>query len=293
MAHILKNENLEIQIDVPLENYNFSRFDWTGKIVDVKFKNISLTSVEDPNCKNENIFGKGFYNEFGIDTALGFEEAEIGGWFHKIGVGILKKEDTKYFFNKHYEIKPAEFQISTHLNRVVITCISAHFNGYSYELHKEIELHDSSFTIKYQLKNTGKKTIHTDEYAHNFVAIHNDFIGENYHLNFPFNLKTDLFKETVNKELAVVIGENEVNFNSQPKEQFFFSNLTGGKSVGASWELRHLKTKIGIRETTDFETKKINLWGWNQVISPELFIDINIAPGESTAWIRSYEVFHF
>ena len=35
MSHILKNKNLEIQIDLPAENYNFSRFDWTGNIVSV------------------------------------------------------------------------------------------------------------------------------------------------------------------------------------------------------------------------------------------------------------------
>lgn len=292
MAQILKNKNLEIQIDAPQENYNFSRFDWTGKIVDVKFKNISLASVEDPNCKNENFFGKGFYNEFGSDTALGFEEAEIGGWFHKIGVGLLKKEDTHYSFHKHYEIKPAEFHVSTDVNRIVIKCISGYVNGYSYELQKEIELNDSSFIIKYYLKNTGKKTIHTDEYVHNFVAINNDLIGQNYTLKFPFNLKPHLFKETVNSELAILIGENEVEFNKGPKEQFFFSNLTGGESVGASWELRHLITKISIRESSNFQTNKVNLWGWKHVISPELFIDINIEPGESTAWARSYEMFH-
>ena len=42
MAHILKNKNLEIHIDLPGENYNLSRFDWTGKIVKVKFQNIYL-----------------------------------------------------------------------------------------------------------------------------------------------------------------------------------------------------------------------------------------------------------
>ncbi len=57
MAHILKNKNLEIQIDFPSENYNFSRFDWTGKIVDVKFQNIQLSSVERIDCQNANCFG--------------------------------------------------------------------------------------------------------------------------------------------------------------------------------------------------------------------------------------------
>ena len=53
MSHILKNKKLEIQIDFPLENYNFSRFDWTGKIVEVKFQNIQMSSVERTYCQNE------------------------------------------------------------------------------------------------------------------------------------------------------------------------------------------------------------------------------------------------
>lgn len=291
MAHLLKNKNLEIQIDFPHENYNFSRFDWTGKIVDVKYKNISLAGVEDSNCKNENFCGRGFYNEFGIETALGFEEIEIGEWFHKIGVGLLKKEGLKYAFNKPYKIKPAEFQVNTTEDSVHISCISSSENGYSYELQKEIEIQEMGFTIKYYLKNAGEKAIRTDEYAHNFVAIGNGFIGENYILNFPFDLKPESFGETVNSELAVSILDNGINFNKTPNEQFFFSNLTGGEAVKASWELMHLKTKIGIRENTSFQTNKVNLWGWKHVVSPELFFDINIAPGERTEWTRTYEVF--
>ena len=134
MAHILKNKNIEIHIDLPVENYNFSRFDWTGKIVSVNFQNIQLSSIECTDCQNEHHFGKGFYNEFGIDTALGFNETNIGNWFHKIGVGLLKKEDAQYLFSKNYEIKPAEFNITSESNRLLISCESENTNGYSYVL---------------------------------------------------------------------------------------------------------------------------------------------------------------
>jgi len=291
MSHILKNKNLEIQIDFPLENYNFSRFDWTGKIVEVKFQNIQLSSVERTDCQNENYFGKGFYSEFGIDTALGFDEVEIGGWFHKIGVGLLKKEDNQYLFSKTYKIKPAEFKVISEANRVLISCKSDAINGYSYLLRKEIELHESSFTIKYYLQNTGEKDIITNEYVHNFTAINNDLVGNNYILKFPFPLKPDFFEETVNPELKVDIGENEIKFNSRPKEQFFFSNLTGGEYVHAEWELINLKSKIGIRETGSFQTNKVNLWGWKHVVSPELFFNIFIKPGQSIEWYRNYDVY--
>ena len=279
MTQILKNENLEIHIDL------------TGKIVEVKFQNIHLSSVERTDCKNENSFGKGFYNEFGIDTALGFDDTDIGGWFHKIGVGLLKKDDSQYLFTKNYHIKPAEFEIITESNKILILCKSKSVNGYSYLLKKEIELHKNTFTIKYYLHNTGEKDIITDEYIHNFTAINKDLIGTNYLLKFPFQLKPELFKETVNPERKVDIGQNEINFNSSTNEQFFFSNISGNENVNAEWELINLKSNIGISETGSFQTNKVNLWGWKHVISPELFFNIFIKPDQSVEWTRTYNVY--
>ncbi|MGB5419149.1 hypothetical protein, partial [Algibacter sp.] len=200
MPHILKNKNLEIHLDLPTENYNFSRFDWTGKIVEVTFNNIPVTTIEDKASKNEHHIGKGFYNEFGIDSAIGFDETEIGDWFHKIGVGLLKKEGYEYFFNKNYKINPAKFKVTAKVNSILIICESESVNGYSYILKKEILLLDNAFTIKYNLQNTGKKNISTSEYTHNFTAINHDSIGRNYVLKFPFEIKPELFTETVNPE---------------------------------------------------------------------------------------------
>jgi hypothetical protein len=291
MAHILKNKNLEIHIDLPVENYKFSRFDWTGKIVEVKFRNIQLSSIESIDCQNEHYFGKGFYNEFGIDTPLGFDEADIGGWFHKIGVGLLKKDDNQYLFSKNYEIIPAEFKIISESNRLLISCKSKTNNGYSYLLKKEIELQENGFTIKYCLQNTGEKDIITDEYVHNFTAINKELIGNNYILKFPFQLKPELFENTVNPEQKVNVGQHDIKFNSSPKEQFFFSNLTGSENVAAQWELINLESKIGISETGSFQTNKVNLWGTKHVISPELFFNIFIKSDQSIEWSRNYSVY--
>ncbi len=293
MSHILKNKNLEIQIDLPAENYNFSRFDWTGNIVSVKFKNIQLASTESITYENEMQNGKGFYNEFGIDTALGFNEAVIGDWFHKIGVGLLKKDNEEYIFNRNYKIKPADFEIKYTSNTILITCKSEFNNGYSYVLKKEIKLEKHGFTINYDLENTGEKEIITDEYVHNFIAINKEIIGRNYVLKFPFKLMPAFFLETVNPEQKVTIGQTDVTFNDSPKEQFFFSNLTGYKNVKPQWELKNLESKISISETGSFHTNKVNLWGWKHVISPELFIDISIKPGQNANWTRDYKISNF
>jgi hypothetical protein len=291
MTHILKNKNLEIHIDLPLENYNFSRFDWTGKITSVKYKDIPVSGIERTDIEDDNKHGKGFYNEFGIEIPVGYNEAKEGEWFPKIGVGLLKKQGEKYLFTENYEIKPAEFKVESVPGKLIISCQSPLVNGYSYVLKKEIELTESGFVIRYLLKNTGVKLIATNEYVHNFLAIHNDLIGSSYILKFAFPIKPELFDASVNPEKKVEVGQSEITFNGTPAEQFFFSNLTGNQNVDAYWELLNTKNKIGISETGSFKTSKVNLWGWKHVISPELFFDIRVEPGQELEWSRTYKIF--
>lgn len=291
MSQLLKSNNLEIKIDLPVSGYNFSRFDWTGKIVSVKYKGIEIAGVEQLNVVNKNLFGKGFYNEFGFDKPVGFYEAKNGDYFHKIGIGLLKKDGSEYEFSNNYEIRPAKFNFSVTNNRIITECISQSANGYSYTLIKQIEVLESSFYVKYCLKNNGEKTIVTNEYNHNFLAINNELVGSDYILNFPFDIQPLFFKETVNPEEKVKIGKNKITFNGIPNEQFFFSNLSGNDCVDATWELINTKTKIGIREVASFKTARVNLWGWKHVISPELFFDINLESNNSVEWARTYSIF--
>jgi hypothetical protein len=291
MPHLLKNKNLEVYIDFPKENYQKSRFDWTGKIAKVLLKGNLITSSEHLGNPIDDYCGEGFYNEFGIDTPVGFKEINIGDWFHKIGVGLLKKDSSVYDCQQNHEIDPCEFTVEIESNSVLIQCVSKMAHGYSYILEKKITLDENSFVINYVLKNTGDKLIQTTEYNHNFLAIEDGFIGEDYQLNFPFQIKPKLFIETVNLEEKVIVGESDITFSETPKEQFFFSNMSGGEEVNACWELIHKKLKIGIRETGGFQTAKINLWGAKHVICPETFFEISVAPGKSLKWSRTYDLF--
>ena len=291
MTHIIKNNTLEVAIDFPLENYKGSRFDWSGKISSVKFKSLPLTTIEDTGSKDVNFLGKGLYNEFGIASPIGFEETPMGGWFHKIGVGLLKKEHKDYLFHRNHLIKPASFDVNYENQKIIIICKSENVNGYSYILKKEITVSENNFIIDYSLHNTGEKRIITDEYVHNFMAINNTLIGKDYELKFPFPLNPSLFDETVNSENKVEIGLDNITFNKTPEKQFFFSNLTGGKELQAEWILTNLKANVGIKEIGSFKTEKINVWGWKHVISPELFFKISVDPKKTIEWARKFEVF--
>ncbi len=291
MPHLLKNNLLEVQVDLPDENYRYSRFDWSGKIVEVKFKGKSISGTEVLNQGENYLLGKGFYNEFGIDAPVGYQASEKGGWFHKIGVGLLKKDDLNYDFRKPYEIQSANFTVLTEKNKMQITCQGPLVNGFAYLLKKEISLLESGFEIAYFLENKGLKTIITNEYNHNFLSVDKTLIGNHYQLNFPFTIKPELFGETVNPEKIVQLGPKEITFTETPKEQFFFSNLSGGELVDAKWTLENKKTNIGISETGNFQTGAINLWGWRHVICPELFIPIHLPVKQSMSWSRRYQIY--
>jgi hypothetical protein len=92
--------------------------------------NQKLTGYEKYNDFNDEFHGQGLYNEFGIHFPLGFDEVKIGEWFHKIGVGLLKKENNKYEFLHYYIIKPATFSIKTQPLSIEIICNSDVYNGY-------------------------------------------------------------------------------------------------------------------------------------------------------------------
>lgn len=292
MPHTLKNYKLEVHIDLPLEGYRHSRFDWTGKIIEVNYMGIPVSGHEIANQRENPLLGRGFYNEFGINSPLGYRETAIGDWFHKIGVGLLKKEESEYQFQKQYEIQPAEFNVDMESGKIRMTCQSASHNGYAYVLKKDIELLDDGFEVRYLLKNTGTKPIVTNEYNHNFLALNRQLLGKDDVLKFPFDLKPDLFDDTVNPEEIVTIGRSEIHFRGTPQKPFFFSNLSAGETVNAKWILENTHSKIGISEQGDFPTKSINLWGWGHVISPELFIELNIPAGQSKNWSRTYKIYN-
>ena len=291
MPHILKHKDIEVHIDLPTENYRLSRFDWTGKIVAVTFNGKYVSGVEIDNLPEGQHCGKGFYNEFGIESPVGYEEAEIGQPFHKVGIGLMIREESPYEFHKDYHVVPAEFEYVLGQNSLRISCKSSSVKGFAYYLEKEIKVNDDGFSIHYQLENTGEKSIVTDEYNHNFLSLDRSLIGKEYTLNFPFRLQPEKFGESVNPENCLEIGRNDISFKGTPSEQFFFSNLSGGAWVDAHWKLEHTRHNIGISETGSFPTNKVNLWGWKHVISPELFVHIHIKPGQSQEWTRTYKLY--
>lgn len=290
MAHILKNEHIRLHLNLPGEHYHRVRYDWTGLISRVDYRDITITGSESPHPRPSDGLGHGFCNEFGIKTPVGYDEIPPGGWFHKIGVGLLQRDEQPYDFLKDYPNRPAAFSVEASEDYLRITSRGEIENGYGYELTKEIRLLESGFEIRYMLTNTGSKQLITTEYNHNFLALGDAVVGEDYQLSYPFALRESVLDENINPENLVVFHDQHVSFASSPSLPFFFSDLSGGQAVPATWTLAHKTKGIFISETGDFSTTAVHLWGARHVISPELYIRLNIAPGQTKAWTRTYHI---
>ncbi len=291
MPYLLQNKQLSIHLDLPFEGYASSRFDQTGKISRVYFHGVELTGSELGEHNKISNNGRGFYNEFGIDKALGFEEANEGEYFHKIGVGLLKKTGSTYNFNTPYAIQKAKFSQQLEAHKAVFYCSAPLAQGYAYSLSKEITLNNNGFSAQYRLENTGEKTIVSDEYNHNFIALPAHHSQPNLRLNFSFDLEPEHFIENVNPDGAIAFHADTMHVQHPARKPFFFSGLPNGKSVSAQWEMQLLEKGIGIKEYGNFKTSKINVWGWSHVLSPELFFTFQIAPGKAVHWSRTWEFF--
>lgn len=293
MSIVLSNKHIEISIDLPEEGYTDSRFDHSGKVIGFQCKGIELlaTELEHQNEEQNKAFGRGLYNEFGMANPLGFNEAKIGAHCHKIGAGLVLKEDCSYNFQKPYSTIPLQVAVEQSEYQVSFRSIGRLNLGYAYVLHKSISLKDDGILIEYRLENTGTKVIKTQEYNHNFLRFQDSSIGGDYRLSIPTELRLHELTELVNKEKVMSIKDKEIEFVSRPTEAFFISTELNNRDVDAFWKLENKTLNIGITETGDFKTKQFHLWGTSHVICPEVFIDIEINPGGSFLWSRRYKVY--
>jgi len=288
---VIKSEQISVEIGNPGE-YNGSRFDWTGFI-----HQVTLISGNHTFCAPESLVigegtgGVGLCNEFGIHIPIGYEDAQVGDTFPKIGVGLLTRTDhDPYNFFKSYPILPFPIQVEQGSDYVRYVSESIPCNGYAYKLEKEVLVQGATLTINYALHNVGTKPIITNEYVHNFLSIDEQPIGPDYVLQFPEHV-VPLQEMSEYTEQTLLFKDQEIRWNKSVDAMFYCRVPGFGEDVPYYWEITHKQTGAGLRERGSATATFIALWGIAHVLSPEVFIDIHVNPGETQRWNRSYDFF--
>jgi hypothetical protein len=292
MSKYLRNNLLEVEIGEPGVMYSDSRFDHSGNIRQITF-NKKHTFCTTEKAEFASVLGFGLLNEFDINGPAGYSEANPGERFLKIGVGsLLKENQVPYNFLNKFKNDPLKFEVvqpsETQLDFKSKSPLVA---GIQTLYSKKLSILGNQLIIDYFLKNCGEKSFSTEEYCHNFLAIDRHGVSADYQLKFDFELHPELFSKFLNPEGLMILAPDSVSWKNKPLYDFFIARLNGTQKRKASWTLTNKREKVGVSEQTDFESARINLWGNGHVVSPELFHQINLSPGEETRWQRVYTFF--
>jgi len=290
--------------------YRGTRFDWSGEIASLKYEGHDYYGpwfeAVDPKVHDYRYAGPeiiaspcsaaaGPVEEFQTNgSALGFDEARVGGTFIKIGVGVLRKDEPRYDYVKQYEMVDAgKWTVERHRDSIEFTQeLSDPSSGYGYVYRKTIRLVHGKpeMVLEHRLRNTGQRTIHSDVYNHNFLVLDKQPPGPDFIISVPFQIHTP---EPLNPQLAEIRGNQFVYHKVLENEDQVQTLLEGFGDSPRDNEIRIENRKVGagMRITGDHALAKLNLWSIRAVLSLEPFISMTVEPGSEFAWKMSYEYY--
>ena len=294
----ISNGKIRARLYLPDANngyYRGTRFDWAGVVASLEAGGHSYFGKwfgrYDPRI-HDAITGP--VEEFLSDGAgLGYGEAQPGEVFVKIGVGALRKPDEPRFRQfSTYEIADAgKWTVHPAADRVEFVHELDAGNGYAYVYRKTLRLMPgkTELVLEHSLTNTGRKTIETSVYEHDFFMLDGQPTGPDIHVTFPFTLRA--LRDVA--PLAEVRG-NSLDYRRELEANETVSSwLEGFGATPADYDIRveNRRTGAGVRQRGDRPISKLNLWSIRTTVCPEAYVDFAIEPGQEATWRIAYEFY--
>jgi hypothetical protein len=263
--------------------YRGTRFDWSGQIYSLKTLGHEYFGQwfekYDPKL-HDAIMGP--VEEFG---SVGYDEAKVGETFLRIGVGKLRKpEEKEYQRFKTYEIVDSgKWSMKTGKDRIEM--IHA-IDGYRYKKTIRLAKGQPEMMIEHSLKNTGKQTIRTWQYNHNFFVIDGKPTGPAASVKFPFELRP---RRAFESDAAVVKGDTIHYSRELEKGQSAYAEFEGDRAYDVRIENR--EAGAGVQIKGDRPIAKIVYWSIRSTLCPEPYIDVVVEPGKEATWTYVYRFY--
>lgn len=272
--------------------YRSTRFDWSGVIPSLKYQGHSYCGQWFPQYAptiNDAIMGP--VESF---APLGYKDAPPGGGFVQIGVGALTRTDgAGYSPFKYYAVlNPGVWKIK-HSPAAVEFRHQLNDTGYSYDYTKKVMLTKGQpeLVLVHTLKNTGKKTIETDVFNHNFFLIDSGSTVPGLGLKFPFLLTGEEARGL--NDMAVIEGDSIRILRQPVGRESVYAVLHGYSDQARDYDIKlenHL-TGAGLRIRSDRPLSKLVYWGNAKILCPEPYIHVKVQPGETFTWTIRYEFY--
>jgi hypothetical protein len=278
----IKSKRLVVDLDMPGEKYKGMRFDNTGLITQVILDGKHEFCSAEKMIEQEGLGGIGLCNEFGLCYVPEYEDMAVGDEFVKIGVGLVKKtSEAPYLSWEPYPLNRFNIEIESGQDWARYKVKSEERNGYNVDYEKDIKVIDNCIYVEYRLCNTGKKGLNINEYCHNFIAIDKNKVGSEYSLKAPCSL------EVTSENVSETEG-NRLTWKNVPDKTFYMAVDADNTEMGREWCIEHMPTGVSMAEKVDCDLVRFALWGEAHVVSPEMFIKVDLKPGESKIWHRIF-----
>jgi hypothetical protein len=306
----LTNGPLRVKIYLPdavKGFYRATRFDWAGMIGSLVYRGHRFYGPwfqrTDPQVRDFTYEGaeivagpctaaEGPAEEFLTDNkALGYDDAQPGGTFVKIGVGVLRRPDAgAYDRFKLYEIvNPGMWRSRVSGTSVEFTQELRDPAGYSYTYRKTVRLTPGKpeMVLEHSLRNTGKREIRTRVYNHNFLNLDGQAPGPDFVISVPFEIGSE---RPPAAELAAIQGKRIVYRKTLEGQERVTTPMLGFGATAADHDIRveNTRTGAGVRIQGDRPLANLTLWSIRAVLSVEPFVDLAVKPGETTSWKVTY-----
>ncbi len=289
-VHRMSNGIIEITLmdpNAPNRYYRGARFSPAAFVMTAtKGENSYLFC---PTDHDPEIDGAGLAMEFDILTKggpPGFHEAAVGDGYLKIGVGVLRKQEKHYRFERPQEIIERAVTTFSFANEKAVFSQSCDgINGYAYSLSSTVTLQHNAIVIDHKLTNTGRRAFNTENYAHNYLSFDGSRTGPGYTITFPYEVSEPAVEPLRRVEkgmLAYVDFVDETVNHNVP----YPSDHTGANSFA----VHHLESGMKIEAVTSVPGTKTFLNSTSAYLSPEQFITISLEPGQHAEWKRTYRL---
>ena len=291
---ILRNRHVRATLYLPDTQkgyYRGSRFDWSGVIADLTAQHHSYFGVW--NDKYEPTLHDAISGPVEEFSTIGYDKAKVGESFLKIGVGMLQKPDEpRNTFTTPYQItNGGQWSTRTRKRKVDFRHELTDASGYGYQYRKTVRLPTDKpmLILEHRLKNTGKETIETDVYNHNFLVLDKQASGPDFTVTFPYPIQTNSSLNGI-----LVVNGNDIRFlRKLNKGESVYALIQGYAARPEDYAIRveNRQTGAGIKITADQPLSKLAFWTNPANLSPEPFIHLRLGPGEEMRWTISYEFY--
>ena len=277
-VHVLASDGLRIEIEVAPDRLAAEfgpRFDRTAVVGSVTLDGIELVGPW------------GLSDEFGLygDGVLGYDAAQPGETFVKIGVGQLVRDTTEnYHFAHPYPVDSLfPVEVTADVASLSVSQRSTGDPGRRYHYRKSYQLLGADkLVIHYELSNTGKKAWTFEHYNHHWFRLKDVAIGPAYRVVTGFELPaadTGLRSTPSSLEMPSPLAPGAA--------AYYASELAGVKAGANTFELQ-VDGRPMVSYQASFEPARFAVYANVDGFCPEVFMRASVEPGATVTWSTTY-----